>query len=394
MMRTRRPAWQTYIAAMSVVYIVYTLQFFFRSPFGDLRILHFGGRLMGRGDVDVLYDAERFVAATRAESDGWSAPSELATFIAPPTMAWAMSLFGVLSFPLAAVLWTGLGIAAAVAATRLLELPAWMAVVAILGPAGWLNLRLGQTGFFVLLVAAVLFVAVRDDRPVLAGVALGLTIIKPTILLGVALWWLIDARRRRIELLAAALTGVVIAAVATVGGAGIWVAFASGTTDRVERESSSVFDQPVVVEFVRRSVSASIPGEVVFGLCVVAALALLCRVRRAHDEPMVSFGAAVMVSMLVSPHLLSYDTGLVLVVIAVARWCGVDRSQWGPLVALWVVASALSAITFELVSGWIGWAPWPLTIAYVVLFIRWAQVTSAAEGRRSSALQSVVVQPM
>ena len=108
-----------------------------------------------------------------------------------------------LSFNVAIVVWMVLGLASLVLAVRLLDLPLWVAPIAACMPFGISNLYHGQTGFFAVLLAATVHRLCVSDKKVWAGVVAGVVIIKPTLLLGVALWWLLDWKRWYPAMLAA-----------------------------------------------------------------------------------------------------------------------------------------------------------------------------------------------
>ena len=110
--------------------------------------------------------------------------AELARYISPPPVAWAALPLTPLPYPVAYWIWSTL-LAAALVCTWYLAAPgAGRARVIYLAAAvGWLpviyGLQLGQPGMFVALGVAGSYALLRANRPLLAGIVLGLLALKP-----------------------------------------------------------------------------------------------------------------------------------------------------------------------------------------------------------------------
>ena len=137
-----------------------------------------GGRLALSGAVGILYDVQAYNELLRR----WFAPAEqFMIFSYPPNALPLLAPLGLLPYLAAYPLWLGLGTAAFFAAA-LGRWPqradAWLVVALALSPILWVNLNFGQLG----LILALVFVgALRllPERPVLAGILIGLLTIKP-----------------------------------------------------------------------------------------------------------------------------------------------------------------------------------------------------------------------
>ena len=110
--------------------------------------------------------------------------AQLARYISPPPVAWAAVPFTVLPYPVAYWAWSALLVAALVLTWRLAAPGSGRArVIFLLAAVGWLPviyaLQLGQPGLFVAAGVATSYTLLRTRRPVWAGVALGVLVLKP-----------------------------------------------------------------------------------------------------------------------------------------------------------------------------------------------------------------------
>jgi alpha-1,2-mannosyltransferase len=134
------------------------------------------GRLALEGRLDLLYDLEAYSAYQNGLFEG---ALRAHNYSYPPATLLYTWAFGLLPYPLALISWLLLTGAAFVAAARpyLREagLPAWLAVIA---PATLLNVWAGHYG---LLIGALWLGAFHllPRRPILAGVLIGLMLVKP-----------------------------------------------------------------------------------------------------------------------------------------------------------------------------------------------------------------------
>jgi alpha-1,2-mannosyltransferase len=264
------------------------------------------GRLALEGRLDLLYDlkgysayqAELFDGALRAHNYSYPPATLLYT--------WA---FGLLPYPIALLAWLALtGGAFALAARPYLRdsgLPAWLALVA---PATLLNVWAGHYG---LLIGALWLGAFHwlPRRPVLAGVLIGLMLVKPHLAI---LAPLILARRGewRAFAAAAATAAGLVALSALAFGPELWITWLSVT---VGVQTAMVDDvgtyfltmMPTVVP----TVSAfGLPGfgawtlQILAGGAAVAALLV-----RMPDDSRAAGLAGAVATFLVLPYAFNYD---------------------------------------------------------------------------------------
>ena len=205
-----------------------------------------------------------------------------------------------------------------------------------------LNFSLGQTGSFTLLFFALWHVAHRDSRVVAAGVLGGLLILKPPLAFGFGLLWLIQARRYWKSLAVAGLVGVAVSLPTLIGGLAPWRSFASAISERAGTESNFSQQSGSVAEFLKLLLpGASGPGTLItWGVGIgVAALLMWLAVQRFERDTELLSAAAVVVSVVASPHLLIYDSMILIIPAAVAYRRGALTGDRGGMLALLAVVS-------------------------------------------------------
>jgi hypothetical protein len=272
----------------------------------DFANVYTSGRLALEGRLDLLYDLKAYSAYQDALFEGalrhhnYSYP--------PPTLLYTWA-FGLLPYPLALLSWLLLtGAAFAAAARPYLRdagLPAWLALIA---PATLLNVWAGHYG---LLIGALWLGAFHllPRRPVLAGVLIGLMLVKPHLAI---LAPLILARRGEWKAFAAAggTVAALVAVSALVFGFDPWHTWLSVT---VGVQTAMVDDvgtyfltmMPTVVPTV---CAMGFPGAVAWTLQILAGgatlTALLARMPEDSRDAALAGGVA---TFLVLPYAFNYD---------------------------------------------------------------------------------------
>ncbi|MET1112763.1 MAG: glycosyltransferase family 87 protein, partial [Allosphingosinicella sp.] len=272
----------------------------------DFANVYTSGNLLLEGRLDLLYDLKGYSAYQDALFDGalrnhnYSYP--------PPTLLYTWA-FALLPYPLALLSWLLLtGTAFAAAARPYLRdagLPAWLALAA---PATLLNVWAGHYG---LLIGALWLGAFHwlPRRPVLAGILIGLMLVKPHLAL---LAPLILARRGEWRAFAAA-AGTVAALVAISALAfgpdlwRIWLGVTVGVQGAMVDDVGTYFltMMPTVVP----TVSAfGFPGAVAWVLQgLVAAGAIAALLLRLPDDSRAAGLAGGVATFLVLPYAFNYD---------------------------------------------------------------------------------------
>jgi glycosyl transferase family 87 len=185
------------------------------------------------------------------------------------------------------------------------------------------------------------------ERPLLAGLCLGLTLDKPQLVLPLAAALLVTRRWR-------VLAGWTLAGVALVVAAAVfnprwvfeWLPALGGTVQPGARE--------VDLAHLGTALPAAYQGMAVAILSLVALAGVLALARRCRTDFRATAAVLVAGGVLVAPHALPTD--LVIVAVALAIW---GRAQWHD----WVLLSAGAAIAAVVP------APWPTAVG--VLLVGW-----------------------
>jgi hypothetical protein len=193
------------------------------------------GKLVLQGNAADAYDwtihKDIAVAATGVDFSGHFA------WLYPPTFLPVVAMLALMPYAGALLAWTGIGIAAYLAAIRTIN-GTWNATIAALAWPGVLwSVIVGQNG---LIIAALLSagLALVEKRPALAGILFGLLTFKPQFGLLIPIALVAGGYWRAIAW-AAASTLALATASAVAYGAGSWVAFFQSLTTT----SSAVFGE-------------------------------------------------------------------------------------------------------------------------------------------------------
>lgn len=363
--------------------------------FTDFEVLHLGGRLFGEGRFAAAYDPELFLTEAGTLADGASTAGRVALFISPPTFGWFMALLGSLSIDVAIVVWLVAGVSGLFAATWLLRLPWWTAPIVALTPAGLATLVLGQTGFLALFALAAIHRCVVGDRRVVAGLLVATLVVKPPLAVGIVLWWLADWRRWWPALIAAAGGSMAALGATVVWGGAAWPEFFRAIASRNELEHQIWYNQATLGELVKRLDLVEIDVTVV----AVAGLAmgwwvLRFAVRRLEASVAEMSGLAILLTFIVSPHLLHYDMTIALVPIGAALQLGWQRGRVEMLAGslVFVVAYAQMFDVLQRAALGAALATLPLSmLALVMLWIRWIGTPARASSEAAESPASVLV---
>ncbi len=366
------------------------------TRFADFRVLRLGGELIAAGRYDEAYGVEAFGSIAQARPDMAPSHRELDVFLSTPVFGWAMRPFAALPFEPALTLWTVLGFVAVIISVRLLQLPIWVAPVAVLMPFGISNLHHGQTGFFALLLASVIHTLCVKDHKVWAGIAAGFVILKPTLLIGVALWWLLDWKRWYPAMLAAVPSAAVLLFPSLIlYGTEPWTLFVESARNRVDVQANVVANKPTLRELAKRLLGGEMGSStvVLVGIVALGACALWFVKRTWPDRTDIQSGAAIFASILVSPHLYIYDSGLILIPLAVALSTGIRTHQVERMVAVFTISSLATIMSlgpFGLINDWV--APGAIgMVGLGILWIRHISSTTATNNDQRSMPSSVPV---
>jgi hypothetical protein len=322
-----------------------------RMPYGgDFLNEWAGGYVVRTGDRTRLYDPSYFIAIQHDERlVGFRLRADsYAPMVYPPVYYLAVSPLSALPYREAAWIWVALTLACFAATVALLAkalgndpslagpAPASAPLRRIVAVAGLPlavsfmpfaeNLVSGQKATLWLVILTTTFVALRRGRPFAAGLVFGLLAVKPQLALVVPLVLLAKGERR--FALGAAVTAVLAIAASLAMGwdlAVAYVRFATDTADFIRRQPAYLHRLHSLYGFF--TLLAGEPTTAVRAATVVAAglvVGLLARLFRGPLDVgsrrfLEQFSGLVLATVLLSPHLLTYDLTLLLLPIVL---CG------------------------------------------------------------------------
>jgi hypothetical protein len=314
--------WDLWIAAGT-----YISQYAVRN---DFRLAYAAATVGIKSGYSHLYDLADQKSAIEALGPGFNPQP----FISPPPLAWLVTPLLVLPFRGALVIWTVLLLAALCWTWHLLAPPgrfvraAHLALLLGLFPVAF-GVMVGQPGAWVAAAVATAWWLLHRDRPVWAGLALSLIILKPQLALLVPVCLLASGHARTFGawLVATVLIGLV--ALALLGPDGL-----TRYRDVLAQTQTPAWD-------ITRRYSISGPlglGPVLnVTQVVVVAVALLAAWRHRRQGPEVPMAAGIVGSLLATPYL-GFQDFLMLVV---AGWLVLRGGATSWQVALLVIGYAL-----------------------------------------------------
>ena len=323
-----------------------------------------------------------YAAATVGVTDGYSHLYNLAAqkaaieslgpgfnpqpFISPPPLAWLVTPLLVLPFQVAIVVWTFLLLAALgwtwylLAPPGKLERAAHLALLIGVFPVAF-GVMVGQPGAWVAAAVATAWWLMRKDRPVWAGLALSLIILKPQMAFLVPVCLLMSGHVRTFAAWLAASLVIGLVALALLGADGV-----ARYLDVLAQTQGPAWD------ITRRY---SISGPLGLGpllnvaQLVVVAVALLAAWRRRGEGPEIPMAAGIVGSLLATPYL-GFQDFLMLIV---AGWLVLRAGATSWQIALMVVGYALLQLVIVVLA-----VPILLAEALLLLSLLWPPRARAA----------------
>lgn len=279
----------------------------------DFDAFHIAGQMVLAGDAADAYSADLMLAA----QERFSGSRSFMPWSYPPQFDLVVAGLALMPLGLAFTLFVALSCAAYLWVLRQLAGSYVFAVLLAIVPALQINLKTGQNGFVTgALIGAFCLLSLKGRG--VAGVPLGLMVIKPHLALGLGLSVLV-ARRWRIVAVAAAVVAATSLLATLALGAAIWPAFLGGAeqaTGFLKQGFYPLFRMTSLFAALR---SAGVPGELALtlqaGLALTVFAAVVYATLKLKDQRLV-LAAAILGSLTVSPY--NYDYDLPLLGIALA----------------------------------------------------------------------------
>lgn len=333
----------------------------------DFLAFYTGGLLLNKGKASELYDE----VAQKGEQTRLGAPKGVwLPYFYPPAYAWLMRPWSTLPYPIAFRLWQMTCIVCHVFSLWLicrglrLQLTPDILLVGTAYPPVYFNVFVGQNGAWFLLVYALAFYLMTKERDFLAGLILGLGVLKPQ------LFWLIPLMiiaQRRWKLLAGSVVmsmGLAFSSLLIVGVQGIRDYLALFNTPFYTIPSSRfMFMMQSLPQFLGVILGGRVGQFALAGLVSIPITMLSWRALARDRSPEALFLISVMGAILGAPQAFHYDLVLLILpaLILYPRLSKMNGSRQ--------VQVALAALFLTALLMWI-WLPLqPSVLALLTLYI-------------------------
>lgn len=358
----------------------------------DFAVFYTAAVVIDRGEPESLYSPAEFTAAYR-RLVGTSPPEGTTTLRYPPPAA--MFVKPLASFPLETAfwIWTLVGVAALGVSVRILGMNLWAVGATALSVPVLGTIVLGQNSFILLALLAVSLALLRTRRYFIAGLALGLLIIKPQFLfIPVALLLTGWTNARRL-FLGAAVTFVTVLGSSVAAAPDMWTRYLASSSvinpaNTLHNWSFDALSMAMLIAPLRPVMSVAIWAALSIGLTVIA-FRLLPKGTLAEE----AYAWAVLIGIAWAPHVVAYDWVL-LVIPGTLLW-QTHRPLRLPLLVSAALLSAVSLFNARIVDIQYARTEWAISPAYLLLFcsIVWLlcsrRLVSAVPSGDSEARQNV-----
>lgn len=344
----------------------------------DFLIFYTAGRLANTTSLSELYDLDRQRAVQHALVGSTYFANGLLPFNHPPFLAPLLGLCVDTEYRAAYLRWVGMmTVVSAIAALILARVYVQQSALADGAPVPsrrtrqsasreallvvvgllifyptFISLLKGQDTALILLGMAGWMAALRAERPLLAGLALGLTVIKPHLTLALGVPMLIARPRSALGLLLSAGSLGAFSMI-LVGAEGVRDYLAlialSNAGEGFGMNQDAMYNLAGVLLRAVPTLDPLVRNLIKWGafLLAIAAITWLWRQRTARME-MTSIGAAVVLTLFVAPHLHAHDLSLLaLPAVALAASGRASRhalAAWAPLLPAILSLALLSAM--------------------------------------------------
>ncbi len=271
--------------------------------FVDFDDFHLVARMLWLGKVNNAYHLPDLFAFQQSLTglEGflpWTYPPQFVLLLAP---------LAFLPLGLAYLVFTGASLGAYLAVLKRIAGNSFVPVLIITFPAMLITIRCGQNGFITGTFIGLSCLAFANRRAV-AGLPLGLMIIKPHLAVAFALYAFVN-RRWGAASIAAATVLVSIVVVTALLGFGIWPAFYRGIHEAGIFLSGGYYPLFRMVSLYAAIRAFGLPAALAMAIQLLAACSALAAVVWANRRlaPRQALGVTAMASLLVSPYVYDYD---------------------------------------------------------------------------------------
>ena len=279
----------------------------------DFDAFYASGRMFWDGTINKAYDYQAFFEAQKSLYD----TNGTMLWLYPPQFNLITAMLSTLPAGLAYLMFSGITLALYIFVIRLIS-PGYLgSVLLVIFPAILVNIRNGQNGFLIGAIAGLFFLAFMKCRAV-AGIPLGMMIIKPHLAIGMTV---LTLARKRWSVVGCAILTVVITTIVTtlVLGSSIWIAFAESvktTSYFLEMGGFPLFRMTSIYATLHKfGVPPATALAIQIVVAIIACLAIVIACSKVKSQKNL-IGITAIASLFVSPY--NYDYDLTLLGIATA----------------------------------------------------------------------------
>jgi hypothetical protein len=269
----------------------------------DFDVFYLTGQLVWRGAIEQAYHFVTMYQWQKSLSSGaaflpWTYPPQfdlLVAFLAllPKGLAYSIFMIGTL--------------AAYLATLRRIAAENFVPVLILLAPVTVITVRCGQNGFLTGTLIGLTCLGLQTGRSI-AGLPLGLMIIKPHLAVAFALYTLVN-RRWGTALVATATVAATTALATVLLGPAVWAAFFNGIREArvfLEHGSYQLFRMTSIYAAVLSFGFSALVATTAQVLVAFLALGMIVLASR-QLPPRQSLGVAAIATLLISPYAYDYD---------------------------------------------------------------------------------------
>lgn len=300
-------------------------------PGQDWVVFHTAAELYFAGDLGLLLDPHAFTAEMNRSHATWLAPIAFHPWLNPPPALLLFLPFGLLRYDVAYVLFLVLTAALMIAALRpWCATPgrrALLVAIVLASPATAFNIGAGQLGFLLTAILACgLYLLPR--KPALAGLVLGMLVVKPTFGLMIPVALVAGRHWRAFATCTAAVVAASAASLLLFGPSlwRGWFAFVAGGDPRFHGVIDALhrFDQSVFTSLGTLGVNSHSANVCQAGAALIGAACVATAFARA-TPPTNRLVVLLCAAMLASPHVAGYDGVMLALAATLTLLEGLDR---------------------------------------------------------------------
>ena len=320
----------------------------------DFVAFYTAGKILLMDRSSDLYDLE---LAHQIQQPLYNRPSEnFYFFLNPPFYAWLFVPFALLPYPWSPILWMTANLGFLGLSVRLLgvEKPLPVILLVLTWQPAFAAISFGQNSFLSLMVLCLTYALWRKGNFFFAGLAAGMLLYKPHLLLGIGLLWFLEIRRNW-----RALAGLGASAV-FLGGLSFalmpeatlkYITFIQKIASNLMTvEGFPIWNAHSVQAFwLALFPGAKVQAQWLYILCSAVGVWLFVNlIRTVREVNLVQFGAAICLTIWITPSIFIYDWVLLLIPAIIFWRETAEQRQFLTVIyaILWAALFVSSALTF------------------------------------------------